>query len=108
MTSGKYFNDKFAGYYFTHRIPWYFKSIGKNTSSFDIVYKGIIGNMKNPEYHQFDYSPLNHLYQEIGLENNNFLSTKFNLGLFYRVGYYNTSKFADNFAIQLKLKVLGF
>ena len=108
MTSGKYFNDKFAGYYFTHRIPWYFKSIGKNTSSFDIVYKGIIGNMRNPEYHQFDYSPLNHLYQEIGLENNNFLSTKFNLGLFYRVGYYNTSKFADNFAIQLKLKVLGF
>lgn len=108
MTSGKYFNDQFAGYYFTHRIPWYFKSIGKNTSSFDVVYKGIIGNMKNPEYHKFEFSPLDHLYQEIGLENNNFLSSKFNLGLFYRVGYYSTNKFADNFAIQLKLKVLGF
>ncbi len=108
MTSGRYFNDKFAGYFITHRIPWYFKSFGKNTSSFDFIYKGVIGDMKNPEYHQFDFSPLNHLYQEVGLEYNNFLSSRFNLGLFYRVGYYSTSNFKDNFAIQLKLKLLEF
>ena len=108
MTSGKYFNDKFGGYFLTHRIPWYFKSFGKNTSSFDFVYKGIIGDMKNPEYHQFDFSPLNHLYQEVGLEYNNFLSSRFNLGFFYRVGYYATNNFKDNFAVQLKFKFLEF
>lgn len=108
MEAGKYFNDKFMGYYVTHRIPWYFKSFGKNTSSFDLVYKGTIGDMRNMDYHQFDYNKLDHLYQEIGLEYNNFLSTGFNLGLFYRVGHYSTNKFSENFAIQLKLKFLGF
>ncbi|STD03753.1 Uncharacterised protein [Chryseobacterium carnipullorum] len=49
-----------------------------------------------------------HLYQEVGLEWNNFLSTYFNLGLFYRVGYYTTPNFKQNFAIQFKLKVLEF
>lgn len=108
MEAGRYFNDKFIGYYITHRIPWYFKSFGKNTSSFDFVYKGTIGDMKNMSQHNFDYQKLNHLYQELGLEYNNFLSTSFNLGLFYRVGYYATGKFSDNIAVQLKLKLLGF
>lgn len=108
MTAGKYFNDKFAGYFITHRIPWYFKSFGKNTSSFDFIYKGVIGNMKNPEYHQFEFSPLDHLYQEVGLEYNNFLSSRFNLGFFYRVGHYANNNFKDNFAVQLKLKLLEF
>ncbi len=109
MTAGKYFNDKFAGYYITHRIPWYFKSFGKSTSSFDFIYRGVIGDMKHPEYHQIEnFSPLNHLYQEIGFEYNNFLSSRFNLGLFYRVGYYATSNFKDNFGVQLKLKLLEF
>ncbi|MCG2793161.1 MAG: hypothetical protein L6262_06425 [Weeksellaceae bacterium] len=109
MTSGKYFNDKFAGYYVSHRIPWYFKSIGKSTSSFDVIYRGIAGDMKNPEYHVVEnFSPLNHLYQEIGFEYNNFLSSRFNLAFFYRVGYYNTRNFKDNFGVQLKLKLLEF
>lgn len=108
MEGGKYYNDKFAGYYFTHRIPWYFRTIGKTTSSIDVVYKGVIGNMKNPTDHQFEFQKLNHLYQEIGFENNNFLGSPFNLGFFYRVGYYATPIFKENFAIQLKLNFLGF
>lgn len=108
MEGGKYYNDKFIGYYFTHRIPYYFRTFGKTTSSFDVVYKGIIGDMKNPQDHQFQFQKLDHLYQEIGLETNNFLGTPFNLGFFYRVGYYSTPIFKDNFAIQLKLNFLGF
>ncbi|WP_379964713.1 hypothetical protein [Epilithonimonas sp. UC225_85] len=109
MTSGKYFNDKFAGYYVSHQIPWYFKSFGKNTSSFNIIYRGIAGDLKNPEYHVVEnFSPLDHLYQEVGFEYNNFLSSRFNLAFFYRVGYYNTSNFKDNFGVQLKLKLLEF
>ncbi|WP_343607802.1 DUF5686 family protein [Chryseobacterium oranimense] len=108
MPGGKYYNDKFVGAYLTHRLPWYFKSFGKNVSSFDFIYRGTIGDMKNPEFHQFDFQKLDHLYNEVGLEWNNFLSSQFNLGFFYRVGYYNTPKFKDNFAIQFKLKLLGF
>ena len=108
MEGGKYFTDKFAGYYLTHRIPFYFSTFGKQISSFDMVYKGIIGDMKNPELHQFDFQKLNHFYQEIGLEANNFLGSPFNLGFFYRVGYYSTPNFKENFAVQLKLNFLGF
>lgn len=108
MEGGKYYNDKFVGTYITHRIPWYFKSFGKNTSSFDLVYRGVIGDMKNPEFHQFDFQKMDHLYNEVGLEWNNFLSSQFNLGFFYRVGYYATDRFKDNFAIQFKIKLLGF
>ncbi|PQA93028.1 hypothetical protein B0A69_12760 [Chryseobacterium shigense] len=108
MEGGKYYNDKFLGAYLTHRLPWYFKSFGKNVSSFDVIYRGTIGDMKNPEFHQFEFKKLDHLYNELGLEWNNFLSSQFNLGFFYRVGHYNTPKFKDNFAIQFKLKLLGF
>lgn len=108
LEGGKFYNDRFIAYYFTHKLPWYFKSLGQNVSSFDFVLRGTIGNMKHPEYHQFKFKPLDHLYQEVGLEWNNFLSTYFNLGLFYRVGYYTTQNFKQNFAVQFKLKLLEF
>lgn len=108
MRGGNYFNDEFAGQYFSHQIPFFFRTVGKGVSSFNVLYRSIIGNMKNPEYHQLDFQKLDHLYQEAGLEIDNFLSTRFNLGFFYRVGHYQTDKFSDNFAIQLKLKLLGF
>ncbi|WP_394660674.1 hypothetical protein [uncultured Chryseobacterium sp.] len=108
LEGGKYYNDRFVAYYFTHKLPWYFKSFGQNISSFDFVLRGTIGDMEDAEYHQFKFRPLNHLYQEVGLEWNNFLSTYFNLGLFYRVGYYTTHHFKQNFAVQFKLKLLEF
>lgn len=108
LEGGKFYNDKFIAYYFTHQLPWYFKSIGQNVSSFDLVLRGTIGDMKHPEYHDFKFKKLNHLYQEVGLEWNNFLSSYFNLGVFYRVGYYTTRNFKQNFAFQFKLKLLEF
>ncbi|WP_048509827.1 hypothetical protein [Chryseobacterium sp. FH2] len=108
LEGGKYYNDKFVAYYVTHKLPLYFKSFGQNVSSFDFVLRGTIGNMKHPEYHDFRFRKLDHLYQEVGLEWNNFLSSYFNLGLFYRVGYYTTPNFKQNFAIQFKLKLLDF
>ena len=108
MEAGKYYNDRFVGMYLGHRIPWYFKSLGKNVSSFDFVYRAAIGNMKNTQYHAFDFERLNRLYQEIGFENNNFLSTRFDLGFFYRIGHYRTGRFGENFAVQLKYIALEF
>ncbi|MBW7675025.1 hypothetical protein K1I32_05525 [Chryseobacterium sp. LJ756] len=108
LEGGKFYNDRFAAYYLTHKLPWYFKSIGQNVSSLDFVLRGTIGDMKHPEYHDFRFRKLDHLYQEVGLEWNNFLSSYFNLGVFYRVGYYTTYSFKQNFAFQFKLKLLEF
>ncbi len=108
LEGGRFYNDTFIAYYFTHKLPWYFKSFGKNVSSFDFVLRGTIGNMKHPEYHHFQFEKLDHLYQEVGIEYNNFLSSYFNLGFFYRIGYYTTPNFKQNFAIQFKLKLLEF
>lgn len=108
LEGGKYYNDKFIAYYFTHKLPLYLKSFGRNVSSFDFVLRGTIGDMKHPEYHDFKFRKLDHLYQEVGVEWNNFLSSYFNLGVFYRVGYYTTPNFKQNFAIQFKLKLLEF
>ncbi len=108
MKGGKYYNDKFAGLYLAHRIPWYFKISKINTSSFDLIHRSVIGNMNQPEKHRFNYEKLDHLYQEIGLEWNNFLLGYFDIGVFYRVGHYATPKFSDNFAVQLKLNLLEF
>ncbi len=108
MTAGRFYNDKFAGMYLSHRIPWYFRTIGRKASSFDVVYRGAIGNMKNPEFHNFNFQKMDHLYQEVGLEWNHFLSTNFNLGFFHKVGYYNTGNFKQDFAVQIKIQDLGF
>lgn len=108
MESGKYFNDRFVAYYLSHRLPFNFTALKKGISNIDLVYKGEIGDFKNTDIHHFDFQKLNHLYQEIGFEYNNFLNTKLNLGFFYRVGYYHQPKFMDNFAIQFKFRLLGF
>ena len=108
MKGGKYYNDEFAGQYLSHSIPWKFRTIGKGYSNFNVLYRSIIGNMKDPQFHDLEFQKLDHLYQEVGVEVENFLSTRFNLGFFYRVGHYRTEKFSDNFAIQFKLKLLGF
>ncbi|MFC6268492.1 DUF5686 family protein [Frigoriflavimonas asaccharolytica] len=108
MKGGQYYNSEFVGQYFAHQIPWFFRTNGKRISSFSVIHRSIIGNMEDMQDHQFEFKKIDHLYQEIGLDWEHFLSSRFNLGLFYRVGYYQTPKFSDNIGIQLKLKVLGF
>ncbi len=108
MEGGKYFADKFIGGYAAHRIPFYFRTFGKTTSSFNLVYKAIIGDMTNKSRHHFDFETLDNLYEEVGFEVNSILGSPFDLGFFYRVGHYATPAFKENFAIQLKLSLLGF
>ena len=108
MPSGKYYNDAFMGMYLMHTLPWHFKSIGQNTSSLSVVHRSIIGKMKHPHLHATAFQPLDKLYQEVGVEWNNFLSSWFNLGVFYRVGHYSTPKFSENIGFQFKFRLLGF
>lgn len=108
MPAGRYYSDKFMGFYAEQQLPFKFRTFGKAESSFSLLYRGTIGDMKHPEYHEFQFEKLNHLYQEAGLQWNNFLSLPVDVGAFYRVGYYKTDQFKENFGLQFKLNALGF
>ena len=108
MPAGVYYSSKMAGTYLSHELPFTFKSLGSHYSSFNVVYRAAIGSSIDPTIHQLAFRSLEKPYQEVGLEWNNFLSTRFNLGAFYRVGHYQTNTFKENFALQLKFSLLGF
>lgn len=108
MPAGRYYSDKFVGFYAEQELPFKFTTFGNAESSFSLLYRGTIGDMKHPEYHGFQFEKMNHLYHETGLQWNNFLSLPVDVGAFYRVGYYKTDKFKENFGLQFKLNALGF
>ena len=103
MPSGTFYADKFVAFQVSQLLPIRFKTIGKGYSSLQLEYQTAVGNFKNPEDHQFNFTPLNHNYQEVGLIWNRFLGTGLDVGFSYRLGYYQTSEFKNNFGIQIKL-----
>ncbi|AZI69598.1 DUF5686 family protein [Cloacibacterium normanense] len=102
MPSGTFYADKFVAFQVSQLLPFKFRTLGKNLSSLQIEYQSAVGNFKNPENHQFNFQVLNHNYQEVGLVWNRFLGTGLGLGFSYRLGYYQTSEFKDNFGLQLR------
>lgn len=110
MQSGKYYSDKFVGWYLVHSLPFQFHTlkVGKNAEGINLLHKGIIGDFKNPEYHAFQFEKLDHLYQEAGIEWNNFFGLPVNLGVFYRIGYYQTKDIYNNIGFQIRLNMFSF
>ncbi|WP_426277103.1 DUF5686 family protein [Chryseobacterium sp. S-02] len=106
MPSGTFFADKFAAFKISHSLPFRFKTFGSRYSSIDIEYQAAIGNLKNRGDHQFQFQVLDHYYQEAGFMWNRFLGRKFGVGFSYRLGYYQTSQFKDNFGIKIRLSIL--
>lgn len=107
MPSGTFFADKFAAFKISQSLPFRFKTIGSRYSSIDLEYQAAIGNLKNKENHQFQFQVLDHYYQEVGLTWNRFLGRRFGVGFSYRLGYYQTSQFKDNFGIKIKFNLLN-
>lgn len=103
LPSGTFYTDKFVGMKFTQHLPFSYKTFGKMRSRLSLHYQSTIGDFKNPENHQFNFKVLNHYYQEVGISTTNFLGTRYGIGFYYRVGYYQTSQFKDNFGVQIKL-----
>lgn len=107
MPAGTYFADRFAAFRITQYLPFRFKTFGSRYSSIELEYQAAIGNMKNSADHQFEFTVLDHYYQEVGLMWNRFLGRNFSVGMSYRLGYYQTSQFKDNFGIKFKINVLN-
>ena len=102
MPSGTFYTDKFVAFQIAQSLPFRFKTLGRRYSSISVEYQSAIGGFKNPEDHHFDFQVLDHYYQEAGFIWNNFLGRNFGVGFSYRLGYYQTPKFKDNFGIQIK------
>lgn len=106
MPSGTFFVDKFVAFKISQSLPFRFKTFGDKYSSIEIEYQSAIGNLKNRTDHQFQFQVLDHYYQEVGFIWNRFLGRNFGVGLSYRLGYYQTPQFKDNFGIKFRLNVL--
>ncbi|KUJ56516.1 DUF5686 family protein [Chryseobacterium aquaticum] len=107
MPSGTFFADKFVAFKVSQYLPFRFKKIGKRYSNIELEYQSAIGDFKNRGDHQFDFQVLDHYYQEVGVMWNRFLGRSFGVGFSYRLGYYQTSEFKDNFGIKLRFSVLN-
>lgn len=106
MPSGTFFVDKFVAFKVSQSLPFRFKTLGNKYSTIEIEYQSAIGNLKNRTDHQFQFQVLDHYYQEVGLMWNRFLGRSLDVGLSYRLGYYQTSQFKDNVGIKFRLNVL--
>lgn len=107
MPAGMFFADRFAAFKVSQYLPFRFKTLGKRYSNIEIEYQAAIGNMKNREDHQFQFQVLDHYYQEAGIMWNRFLGSRYSVGFSYRLGYYQTPQFKDNFGIKVKLNLLN-
>ena len=107
MPSGTYFADKFVAFKISQYLPFRFRTIGKRYSNIELEYQSAIGNFKNRGDHQFDFIPLDHYYQEVGIIWNRFLGRNFGLGFSYRLGYYQTPVFKENFGVKLRFNLLN-
>lgn len=106
MPSGTFFTDKFIGFKISQYLPFRFKTFGTKYSNIELEYQSAIGGFKNRADHQFEFQVLDHYYQEVGFIWNRFLGRSFGVGLSYRLGYYQTSQFKDNFGIKIRLNIL--
>lgn len=106
MPSGTFFVDKFVAFKVSQSLPFRFKTLGNKYSTIEIEYQSAIGNLKNRTDHQFQFQVLDHYYQEVGFMWNRFLGRSLDVGLSYRLGYYQTSQFKDNVGIKFRLNVL--
>lgn len=106
MPSGTFFTDRFVGFKISQHLPFRFKTFGSRYSNIELEYQSAIGNLKNRNDHQFQFRVLDHYYQEVGIMWNKFLGRRFGVGFSYRLGYYQTSQFKDNFGIKIRLSVL--
>jgi hypothetical protein len=106
MPAGTFFTDKFVAFHVSQYLPFRFKTFGERYSNIEIEYQSAIGDFKNRGDHQFNFQVLDHYYQEVGLIWNRFLGRSFGVGFSYRLGYYQTSQFKDNFGVQFRLNVL--
>jgi hypothetical protein len=71
-----------------------------------LIYKSLLGSLRDPSQHSLPLTAPNELYQEGGIEWDDIIN-KFPIGLgfYYRFGAYYQGDFKDNFAARLLIRL---
>ncbi|MDO5510769.1 MAG: DUF5686 family protein, partial [Weeksellaceae bacterium] len=108
MTAGEFISDTFLygqvrqGLF---NVPFF----GNRKWPLSAIYKIGYGTMNDKHLHQtFDYTTLDNIYQEAGLELNGILLGMLGVGTYYRMGNYNYGTFAQDFSIKVLFNLQGF
>lgn len=104
MRPGEFYSDQYVMFNFSHKFAG-FRLFNREIFP-DFIYRGLLGDMKNPEDHQIiEFQSPNQLYQEAGLEFNQLIYKMIGVGAYYRFGAYHLPTFDHNFFVKLTLKM---
>jgi hypothetical protein len=107
MLPGEFYSDQYFSFNLSHKFAG-FKFLNREVFP-EFIYRGLIGDMKNPADHHFtDFKVPNQYYQEAGLEFNQLIYGILGVGAYYRFGGYAHDTFDENFFLKLTLKLSFF
>ena len=105
MEPSSFHSDQYASLFLKHHLPEIQLS-PKYNLKLALIYKGLIGSLREPAQHTISLIAPSKLYQEGGIEWDEIIS-KFpvGLGFYYRFGAYYQGDFKDNFAARLLIRL---
>ena len=107
MRPGEFYSDKYAMLNLSHKIAG-FKFMKREIFP-EFIYRGLIGDLKNPEDHlNITFKTPHKYFHETGVEMNQLLYGMFGIGAYYRLGDYAYDSFDQNFFLKLTLKMTFF
>lgn len=107
MLPGEFYSDKYFSFQVGHKFAG-FKFMKREVFP-EFIYRGLIGDMKNKDEHQFiNFQTPDKYYQEAGIEFNQLIYGIFGVGTYYRFGAYGHDTFDQNFFLKLTLKLTLF
>ena len=100
MSQGEFISDQFVFGSIKQRVL-NLKLIKDKNIPIHMLYKLGYGSLDKRENHSgLIFKEMDHVYQEVGLEINNLVMKVFGLGLYYRLGAYNTGEFEEDFSVK--------
>lgn len=107
MVPGEFYSDRYFSFQINHKIAGF--RFFNNEVFPEFIYRGLIGDMKNPEDHQsIVFQTPDKYYQEAGIEFNQMFWGIFGVGTYYRFGTYTHPTFDQNFFLKLTMKMTFF
>ena len=100
MSQGEFISDQFVFGSIKQRVL-NLKLIKDKNIPIHMLYKLGYGSLDKKENHSgLIFKEMDLVYQEVGLEINNLVMKVFGLGLYYRLGAYNTGEFEEDFSVK--------
>ncbi|MDG4951020.1 DUF5686 family protein [Weeksellaceae bacterium KMM 9724] len=100
MAQGEFISDQYVFGSIKQRVL-NLKLVKDKNIPIHMLYKAGYGSLDKKENHTgLIYNEMDQVYQEVGLEINNLVMKVFGLGLYYRLGAYNTGEFKNDFSVK--------